>query len=52
VIAVPLQKVRMGPINGALWLYRATALVYEGANPVWIIDLSRDEDFQVVGKTD
>ena len=49
VLAVPLQKARMRAFKLAARRKRAAALVYECLHAIEVVDLSRDQNFQIVG---
>jgi hypothetical protein len=48
VFTMPSQKVGVRSVSRSLWCNGFAGLVDEASNTVWIIDLSRNENVQVV----
>lgn len=49
VLTVPLQKTRMRTVKLPARRKRSASLVYECLHAVEVVDLPRDQDFQIVG---
>jgi hypothetical protein len=52
VIPVPLQEVGVRAIRGSSWLARSTIFVDQRANARQIVNLPRNQDFEIIGETD
>lgn len=52
MLPVPLQKVRMRTLEHLLRRDRTPTSVDEGTHAIGIIDVTGDQNFQIIGKTD